>query len=130
MERQYSALTKLGFGALAFNSGLAIYRFWGDAGSVTFVLAAGTALVLLFLCLREYERGPGRDRIGIGRQYSALARMGFAVAACNSALASHGVRGGGGAASLAFVLLAFAALLALTWLFLRSFDGRAHGARR
>ncbi|CAN6208712.1 unnamed protein product [Urochloa humidicola] len=127
MERQHSALTltKLGFGALAFNSGLAIYNSWGDAASVAFVVTANATLVILFLCLRQFEeQARGRDRIGgAGVQYSALARMGFAAAACNSALA-------GGAASLAFVLLAYTALLALTWLFLRSFDGRAHGARR
>ncbi|CAN6208715.1 unnamed protein product [Urochloa humidicola] len=125
MERQYSALAKLGFGALAFNSGLAVYNSWGDAASVAFVLVADSALALLFLCLRRFERARGRDRIGgAGGRYSALAGMGFAVAACNSALAADGV------ASLAFVLLTYAALLALTWIFLRSFDGRAHGARR
>ncbi|CAN6202558.1 unnamed protein product [Urochloa humidicola] len=122
MERQHSALTltKLGLGALAFNSALAIYN-----SSVAFVVAANATLVVPFLCLRQFEeQARGRDRIGgAGVQYSALARMGFAAAACNSALA-------GGAASLAFVLLAYTALLALTWLFLRSFDGRAHGARR
>ncbi|OEL38924.1 hypothetical protein BAE44_0000057 [Dichanthelium oligosanthes] len=169
-RRQHSALTKLGFGALAFNSALAVYKSWGDTGSVAFVLAADAALVLLVLCLREFEQprgGPargrnikaavwalttlltamfasrvapplvptaallllvlclreferagGRDRIGIGAQYSALARMGFAVLACNSALAIHDARAGAG--SLAFVLLTYAALLVLTWLFLRS----------
>ncbi|TVT97347.1 hypothetical protein EJB05_57415, partial [Eragrostis curvula] len=60
MDRQ-SALTKIGFGVLAFNSALAVYKSWGDAGSVAFVLAADTALVLLFLCLREFERN-GRAR--------------------------------------------------------------------
>ncbi|CAL5044608.1 unnamed protein product [Urochloa decumbens] len=58
-DLQYSALTKLGIGALAFNSGLAIYKSWGDAGSVAFVLAADAALALLFLCLREFERARG-----------------------------------------------------------------------
>ncbi|CAL5044612.1 unnamed protein product [Urochloa decumbens] len=208
MERQCSVLTKLGFAALACNSALAIYRSWGDAGSVAFVLAADAALVLLFLCVRQFEeQARGRDRIGgAGAQYDALARMGFATAACNSALSAHtlllrtrestwsgngdagsvafvlaadaalvflflclrrfGSRpaagtgsaapapntmplartgfaaaacnstllahgaSAGGAASQAFVLLAYAALLALTWLFLRGFDGRAHGARR
>ncbi|CAL5044615.1 unnamed protein product [Urochloa decumbens] len=120
MERQCSGLTKVGFVVLACNSALAIYRSWGDAGSVAFVLAADAAL---FLCLRQFEeQAHGRDRIG--GQYDALAMMGFAAAACNSALSAHG------AASQAFVLLAYAALLALTWLFLRGFDGRAHGARR
>ena len=57
-DRGYSTLTKIGLGALTFNSALAIYNSWGDAGSVAFALAA---LVLLFLCLREFERG-GRGR--------------------------------------------------------------------
>ncbi|OEL25763.1 hypothetical protein BAE44_0013217 [Dichanthelium oligosanthes] len=62
MERQWSGLTKLGFGVLACNSALAIYKSWGDTGSVAFVLAADAALVVLFLCLREFERaGRGRD---------------------------------------------------------------------
>jgi hypothetical protein len=54
-DPQYSTLTKLGFGALIFNSALAIYNSWGDAGSVTFVLVAVDALLLLFLRLREFE---------------------------------------------------------------------------
>ncbi|CAL5045884.1 unnamed protein product [Urochloa decumbens] len=47
------------FGALAFNSGLAIYKSWGDAVSIAFVLAADAALALLFLCLCEFERARG-----------------------------------------------------------------------
>ncbi|WVZ82514.1 hypothetical protein U9M48_029768 [Paspalum notatum var. saurae] len=44
------------------NSAFAVYTSWGDAGSVAFVLLADTALVLLFLCLREFElAGRGRD---------------------------------------------------------------------
>jgi hypothetical protein len=62
MDRQWSCLTSLGFGFLAFNSGLAIYNSWGDASSVAFVLLADAALLLLFLCLREFERGVGRGR--------------------------------------------------------------------
>ncbi|CAD6341831.1 unnamed protein product [Miscanthus lutarioriparius] len=61
-DRGYSTLTKLGLGALTFNSALAIYNSRGDAGSVAFVLGADAALVLLFLCLREFERGGGRGR--------------------------------------------------------------------
>ncbi|CAD6340318.1 unnamed protein product [Miscanthus lutarioriparius] len=62
-DRGYSTLTKLGLGALTFNSALAIYNSWGDAGSVAFVLGADAALVLLFLCLREFERGGGRGSV-------------------------------------------------------------------
>jgi hypothetical protein len=62
MDRQRSCLTCLCFGALAFNSVLAIYSSWGDASSVAFFLLADAALLLLFLCLREFERGGGRGR--------------------------------------------------------------------
>ncbi|CAN6208730.1 unnamed protein product [Urochloa humidicola] len=58
-DPQYSALTKLGFAALAFNSALAIRNSWGDAASVAFVLAADAALLLLFVCLCEFERARG-----------------------------------------------------------------------
>ncbi|XP_039806389.1 uncharacterized protein LOC120670372 [Panicum virgatum] len=61
-DGRYSTLTRLGFGALAFNSALAVYNSWGDAASVAFVLAADAALALLFLCLREFERRPGGGR--------------------------------------------------------------------
>ncbi|CAN6202561.1 unnamed protein product [Urochloa humidicola] len=64
-DRQYSTLAKIGFAVLAFNSALAIRNSWGDAGSVAFVLAADAALVLLYLCLREFEQaraGPGPGR--------------------------------------------------------------------
>ena len=63
-DRRYSTLTKLGLGALTFNSALAVYNSWGDASSVGFVLLADTALGLLFLCLclRDFEQtGRGRD---------------------------------------------------------------------
>ncbi|WVZ82565.1 hypothetical protein U9M48_029819 [Paspalum notatum var. saurae] len=72
-DRQWSGLTSwLGFGALACNSGLAIYSSWGDAGSVAFVLAADAALLLLFLCLRELERNGGRGRRGGTRIKAAV----------------------------------------------------------
>ncbi|RCV20185.1 hypothetical protein SETIT_4G035600v2 [Setaria italica] len=76
--RRYSALTKLGFGALAFNSVVALYNSWGGAGSAAFVLAADAALVLLFLCLREFERtrgGAARDRNIIKAAVWALATL-------------------------------------------------------
>ncbi|CAL5045920.1 unnamed protein product [Urochloa decumbens] len=56
---QQSALTKLGFAVLGCNSALAVYNAWGDAGSVAFVFGADALLVLLFLCLREFERDRG-----------------------------------------------------------------------
>ncbi|KAJ1257991.1 hypothetical protein BS78_10G039100 [Paspalum vaginatum] len=65
MGARCSALTKLGFGALAFNSALAVYSSWGhDTGSVAFVLLADAALLLLFVCLRQFERAAaGRGMI-------------------------------------------------------------------
>ncbi|KAL6606211.1 hypothetical protein ACP70R_041864 [Stipagrostis hirtigluma subsp. patula] len=60
-QRQHSALTKLGFAALACNSAVAVYNSWGDAASVMFVLAADAALVMLFICLRAFERGRRRN---------------------------------------------------------------------
>jgi hypothetical protein len=50
-------MEKIGIIVVALNSGLAIYNSLGDAGSVGFVLLADAALVLLFLCLRDFERG-------------------------------------------------------------------------
>lgn len=50
------ALSKIGFVVLACSSALAIYSSWPDVGSVAFVLAADAALVLLFICLRQFER--------------------------------------------------------------------------
>ncbi|TVU12628.1 hypothetical protein EJB05_46279, partial [Eragrostis curvula] len=62
LDRQ-SALTKISSCVLMCNSVLAIYNSWGDAGSVAFVLITDAALLLLFLCLREFERaGRGRSR--------------------------------------------------------------------
>ncbi|GJN29649.1 hypothetical protein PR202_gb17898 [Eleusine coracana subsp. coracana] len=61
MDGRSSALTKLGIGVLACNSAIAIYNSWGNAGSVAFVLAADAAILLLFHCLREFERA-GRER--------------------------------------------------------------------
>ena len=63
MERQ-PALARVGFAVLGCNSALAVYSSWGDAGSVAFVLGADAALALLFLCLREFERGRGGARGG------------------------------------------------------------------
>nr|CAB3469497.1 unnamed protein product [Digitaria exilis] len=67
-RRCSTLLSKLGVAVLAFNSVLAVYRSWGDAASVAFVLAADVALLLLFLCLGEVERAQQHDRAaGAGR---------------------------------------------------------------
>uniref|UniRef100_I1PZJ3 Uncharacterized protein n=1 Tax=Oryza glaberrima TaxID=4538 RepID=I1PZJ3_ORYGL len=55
MDR-HGALTKLGFGALTFNSALAIYRSRGDPATVAFVAGAYAAIVLLFYFLLRFER--------------------------------------------------------------------------
>ncbi|KAJ3701390.1 hypothetical protein LUZ61_005095 [Rhynchospora tenuis] len=49
-------LTGVGFSMLTCNSVLAIYRSKEDAWSVAFVVSAYFALLLLFWCLRSYER--------------------------------------------------------------------------
>ncbi|KAG0512757.1 hypothetical protein BDA96_10G041800 [Sorghum bicolor] len=71
LDRRYSGLTKVGFGVLACNSALVVYKSRGDAGSVAFVLVADAALVLLFVCLREFERRRGRPA-GSGRIKAAV----------------------------------------------------------
>jgi len=50
-----SCLTILGFAFLTFNSGMAIYRSNGDAGSIVFVVFSYLNLVALFTCLRIYK---------------------------------------------------------------------------
>ncbi|OEL16422.1 hypothetical protein BAE44_0022559 [Dichanthelium oligosanthes] len=54
----FSWLTALGLTFLTFNSGMAIYRSDGDRGSVALVVASYLELVLLFVCLRLFERTP------------------------------------------------------------------------
>ncbi|KAJ4782239.1 hypothetical protein LUZ62_066496 [Rhynchospora pubera] len=54
----FSWLTAMGFAFLTFNSGMAIYRSKGDAGSVAFVAISYLDLLSLFYCLRLYEKSP------------------------------------------------------------------------
>jgi hypothetical protein len=51
-------LTILGFAFLTFNSVMAIIRSQGDRGAILFVGFSYGDLVLLFACLRLYERAP------------------------------------------------------------------------
>ncbi|CAN6208744.1 unnamed protein product [Urochloa humidicola] len=51
-------VTGAGFGFLTLNSGLAIYRAKGDLASIFFVSGSYVTLLLLFACLRAYERAP------------------------------------------------------------------------
>jgi len=61
----FSWLTALGFLFLTFNSGMAIYRSNGDAAVVAFVAFSYVDLVLLFCCLRWFERAaPGSPARG------------------------------------------------------------------
>jgi len=53
---EFSWLTALGFAFLTFNSGMAVHRSNGDAGSILFVAVSYLDLVALFACLRLYER--------------------------------------------------------------------------
>ncbi|CAN6230913.1 unnamed protein product [Urochloa humidicola] len=58
----FSWLTALGFMFLTFNSITAIYRSKGDRGAILFVVVSYLDLVLLFLCLRLFERGREREQ--------------------------------------------------------------------
>ncbi|XP_062223719.1 uncharacterized protein LOC133922407 [Phragmites australis] len=58
--RSFPWLATAGFGYLTFSSGMALHRSRGDPGAVAFILFAYVDLVLLFYCLRRYERAePG-----------------------------------------------------------------------
>jgi FlaA1/EpsC-like NDP-sugar epimerase len=57
----FSWLTAMGFAFLTFNSGMAIYRSKGDAGSVAFVAVSYLDLLSLFYCLRLYEKSQQDD---------------------------------------------------------------------
>lgn len=53
-------LPAAGFAYLTFSSGMALHRCWPDPGDVAFVVSAYADLLLLFWCLRRYERAePG-----------------------------------------------------------------------
>ncbi|GJN29653.1 hypothetical protein PR202_gb17902 [Eleusine coracana subsp. coracana] len=57
-NRDPSWITKPSFVVLTINSGLAMYRAMEDAASVVFVAGSYLLLLLLFYCLRAYERAP------------------------------------------------------------------------
>ncbi|KAL6604439.1 hypothetical protein ACP70R_042866 [Stipagrostis hirtigluma subsp. patula] len=62
-----SLLTIIGFAFLTFNSVMAVYRSNGDVGAISFVVFSYLDLVLLFYCLRQFERtapdSPRREHI-------------------------------------------------------------------
>ncbi|KAJ4787429.1 hypothetical protein LUZ62_038675 [Rhynchospora pubera] len=53
-----SWLWLLGFGFLSFNSGMAVYRSRDDFWSVLFVVSSFLDLLLLFFCLKKFEKTP------------------------------------------------------------------------
>ncbi|EAY83447.1 hypothetical protein OsI_38659 [Oryza sativa Indica Group] len=53
--RGFSWLTAMGFACLTINSGMAVYRSQGDAGSIAFVTCSYVDLVLLFWVLRRFD---------------------------------------------------------------------------
>ncbi|CAL4889171.1 unnamed protein product [Urochloa decumbens] len=58
--RSFPWLPVAGFGYLTFSSVMALISSWPDPGAAAFVVLAYVDLVLLFLCLRWYERAdPG-----------------------------------------------------------------------
>uniref|UniRef100_A0A0A8YN18 Uncharacterized protein n=1 Tax=Arundo donax TaxID=35708 RepID=A0A0A8YN18_ARUDO len=107
--RSFPWLILLGFLFLTVNSIMAIYRSQGDRGAVAFVCFSYLDLVVLFVCLRSYERAaPGslhRDRLKIVVwvlttaltllfSYKVAALMPFAVALVVWIMAFGTVAGG------------------------------------
>ncbi|XP_062229092.1 uncharacterized protein LOC133926931 isoform X2 [Phragmites australis] len=105
----FSWLTLLGFAFLTFNSAMAIYRSNGDAAAVAFVAFSYTDLVLLFCCLRWFEKEvPGsatRDKLKVAVwllttlltvvfSYKVAAIMPFPVQVLVWAMAAATVLGG------------------------------------
>ncbi|OEL38386.1 hypothetical protein BAE44_0000596 [Dichanthelium oligosanthes] len=148
MERRL-ALAMAALGVLACNSALAIHKDRGGAGSLAFLLVAFASLVVsisLFLAkFDDHVNGVEQSQVQLGRGLAAddaahgdvcveggaadargtdrrlaLAMVAFGVLACNSALAVHKARGDAG--SVAFVLIAFAALVVSISLFLAKLD--------
>ncbi|CAD6340323.1 unnamed protein product [Miscanthus lutarioriparius] len=133
-DRGYSTLTKLGLGALTFNSALAIYNSCGDAGSVAFVLRADAALVLLFLCLPASKpRVPSKlnppketilyrlQAIVLGWSIRESPAWGAVLRTVTGASAIYTAAAAGDVASVAFVIVSYGALLPLLR-FLRAYE--------
>ncbi|CAD6337766.1 unnamed protein product [Miscanthus lutarioriparius] len=120
--------TALGFILLTANSILAIHRSWGDAAATIFVIASYTTLLLLFRCLRDYERAapgsPARERARRA-VWPLTTLLTLGVVNCDMALAIHKARNN--LVSTTCVLVTHAALLALVWLLVREFAGHARG---
>ena len=121
-------VTKAGLGVLTLNSGLAIYRARGDPASILFVSGSYTTLLLLFRCLRDYERAapgtPARERARRA-VWPLTTLLTLGVVNCDMALAIHKARNN--LVSTTCVLVTYAALLELVWLLVREFAGHARG---
>ncbi|CAD6337746.1 unnamed protein product [Miscanthus lutarioriparius] len=107
---------------------------WALTTLLTAMFASGVAPlmppavgVLVFICLRDVDQvrgGEGGCGINMDRQYCALAKVGFAVLTCNSAVDAYDTRRDPGSAAL--MLVSYAILVILIGLFLRAF-ARGHG---
>ena len=68
-DGSFSWLTVLGFAFLTFNSAMAIYRSDGEVYAVAFVAFSYVDLVLLFYCLRQFEKAeansPAREKLKV-----------------------------------------------------------------
>ncbi|KAL6888249.1 hypothetical protein ACP4OV_009275 [Aristida adscensionis] len=68
-DRWPSLLTVIGFAFLTFNSGMAVYRSNWDLRTILFVAFSYLDLVMIFHCLRQYEKtpfgSPDRERLKI-----------------------------------------------------------------
>ncbi|CAN6164719.1 unnamed protein product [Urochloa humidicola] len=120
-----------GLGLFTVNSGLAIYRSWGDPVSILFVTVSYLALVLLFACLRAYERAPPgspagelRTLLTVEFAYKVAAIMPAAVAVVVWAFATTA---GGFFALLLFVTVSYLAL-ALLLPYLRAYERAPPGS--
>ncbi|KAJ1258002.1 hypothetical protein BS78_10G040200 [Paspalum vaginatum] len=65
-----TTMTILGFLLLTANSTMAIYKSWGDAAATIFVMMSYFSFVLLFYCLRRFEKAAQgsatKDRAKVG----------------------------------------------------------------
>ncbi|TVU12645.1 hypothetical protein EJB05_46296, partial [Eragrostis curvula] len=57
-------LVRAGLFTVTLSSVVAVYRAAGDVASIAFVVASYAALLLLFACLRAYERAPPGEADG------------------------------------------------------------------
>ncbi|CAL5045907.1 unnamed protein product [Urochloa decumbens] len=95
---------------------------WKVASSPMPPAVAGVVWVMAV----ERARGGGDRNNNMARAYSALARVGLAVLACNAALDAYDGRRDDTVSAALAVLVCFSSLVILTCLFVRAF-AHAHG---